>query len=115
MVEPAAREFKRHPVDTCGEERQAGMISKRWIEYCYVISDLTTRPCREWTLQERLVMDADFQPRASRLADRRIAEGRLIAYVLVNCDEEGLPLILEVHDDLANHMFKQRLPGARLT
>jgi hypothetical protein len=90
------------------------MIGKRWIEYCYVTSDPSTRHCREWRLNERLVMDDDFQPRANRLVDRRIAEGQLIAYVLVNCDAAGLPLILEVHDDLADRMFKLRLPGARL-
>ena len=60
-------------------------------------------------------MDAGFQPHATRLVERGISQGQLIAYVLVNCDQGGVPLILEGHDDLANHMFRQRLPGARLT
>lgn len=90
------------------------MISKRWIEYRYVIREQTTRGCREWLLDQRSVMDAKFKPLSSRLADTAIAQGRLMAYVLVNCDERGMPVILGVHNDLADHMFKARLPGARL-
>jgi hypothetical protein len=90
------------------------MIIKRWIEYRYVICP-TPIPTRDWHLDERSVMDVQFQPVASRLVEKAIAEGQFIAYVLVNCDSGGIPLILESHNDLANRMFKVRLPGARLT
>lgn len=90
------------------------MIIKRWIEYRYVICQ-TPLPTRDWHLDERSVMEAQFQPLASRLVEKAIADGQLTAYVLVNCDAGGIPLILDGHDDLANRMFKVRLPGARLT
>lgn len=90
------------------------MIIKRWIEYRYVICE-TSLPTRDWHLVERSVMETQFQPLASRLVEKAVADGQFIAYVLVNCDGRGTPLILDVHDDLANRMFKVRLPGARLT
>jgi hypothetical protein len=97
------------------KERQATMVDKRWIEYRYITSDQASPLRREWHLDQRSVMDAKFQPRASRLVKGAIAEGQLIAYVLVNCDAGGTPLILEGHDNLADRMFKQCLPGDRLT
>jgi hypothetical protein len=90
------------------------MIKKCWVEYRYIIRDATSHQMRAWHLDQRIVMDAKFQPLSSRLVEGAIAQGQLTAYVLVNCDAEGIPLILEGHDDLADRMFKQRLPGARL-
>ena len=91
------------------------MIDKRWIEYSFITRDKTSPLRPEWHLDQRSVMDAKFQPRANRLVKGAIAEGQLIAYVLVNCDAGGTPLIMEDHDSLADRMFKQCLPGARLT
>lgn len=91
------------------------MNKKLWIEYRFVVRQGAPPQGHKWYLEQRSVMGADFQPRANRLAEGGIAAGQLVAYVLVNCDDGGSPIILTGHDGLADRMFKQRLPGARLT
>lgn len=91
------------------------MIKKLWIEYRFVARRATPPQNREWYMEQRSIMDATFQPHRNRLVERSIANGQLIAYVLVNCDDGGLPIILDGHNGLADRMFKMRLPGARLT